>query len=200
MTHPSSSLPRTAFLFSIVIICGLAAAAIGQISGSVHDFSGAGWSGGEICVPCHTPHDADNSIAFSPLWNHETTTQTFTLYTSPSLDHNPEQPRGPSLLCLSCHDGVTAVDSYGGATGSIYIDGAAKIGTDLSNDHPISLTWTHQTKLPDCGKCHGSWELPFYDGYIECATCHDVHNGAGNPTLLRQPIDGSQICLTCHGK
>ena len=204
MSNPASPC-RTAVLLSVLSLAVLATAALGQITGSVHDFSGQGWSGGEICVPCHTPHDADNSIAFSPLWNHEVTQQVFTLYTSPSLDHDPEQPRGPSLLCLSCHDGVTAVDSYGGATGTIFVDGSAKIGTDLSNDHPISLSWTHQTEMPSCGNCHsihspGDMLLPFFDGYLECSTCHDVHNGTGLPRLLRKSLDGSQLCLHCHGK
>ena len=207
MSKPTGNCGRAATLFSVLFLTILATAAVGQITGSVHDFSGQGWAGGEICVPCHTPHNADNTIAFSPFWNHEVTNQTFTLYSSPSLDHEPEQPRGPSLLCLSCHDGVTAVDSYGGATGTIFIDGSAKIGTDLSDDHPISLSWTHQTKLPDCGNCHvGSHHnpqdmiLPFFDGYLECSTCHDVHNGTGLPRLLRKPLDGSQVCLHCHGK
>ena len=33
------------------------------ITGSAHDFSGQGWGTTEICEPCHTPHNADASIA-----------------------------------------------------------------------------------------------------------------------------------------
>ena len=28
----------------------------GTIVGSAHDFSTSNWSGGQICVACHTPH------------------------------------------------------------------------------------------------------------------------------------------------
>jgi len=42
-------------------------------------------------------------------------------------------------------------------------------------------------------------------GYVECATCHDPHNGpaAGAPVqafLRMSNNDGSQVCLACHNK
>ena len=178
----------------------------GAIQGSAHDFSTPGWAGGEICLPCHTPHNADTTVTDSPLWNHRVTTAVFTLYSSPTLDVSPEQPRGPTRLCLSCHDGTVALDSYGGNSGSNYISGDFNLGTDLSNDHPVSILWQHQTNIVSgsCGKCHGSNPnnppLPFFDGYVECATCHDVHNGTTYVKLLRKPLQGSEICFQCHGK
>ena len=201
---------RTRTWTSLGLACALcsllAFAASAGIVGGAHDFSGNGWSGGEICIPCHTPHDANQDVDYSPLWNHEVNIGTaYTLYSSPTLDEQPEQPRGPSLLCLSCHDGVTAIDSFGSRTGSTHMQGSALIGTDLSDDHPISLRWSHQTDLPSCGSCHrlhgpDPLVLPFYDGYLECSTCHDPHGDSGYTHLLREPLDGSQICLTCHGK
>jgi len=36
---------------------------------------------------------------------------------------------------------------------------------------------------------------------VSCVTCHDVHNGSGNPEgLLRVNNEGSALCLTCHDK
>jgi predicted CXXCH cytochrome family protein len=41
-------------------------------------------------------------------------------------------------------------------------------------------------------------ELPFYDGYLECSTCHDVHNGSGYEKMLRKPAEQGQLCKHCH--
>jgi predicted CXXCH cytochrome family protein len=178
----------------------------------VHDFSALGWSGNEICVVCHTPHDADVAAIelAGPLWNHEVTTATFTLYSSPTLYATPVQPMGPSKLCLSCHDGSVAIDSFGGATGETFVAGDALIGTDLSDDHPISIAWEHQTQQGSCFNCHavhgGSGgptfvsPPPFFEGRVECSSCHDVHDSAGFDNLLWISNAGSALCLHCHGK
>ena len=187
-----------------------------KIAGSAHDFSGAGWSGGEICLPCHTPHNADTTEPDAPLWNHAVTSAVYTLYDSPTMDETPEQPQGNSKLCLSCHDGTVALDSFGGSTGSTFIDSAADLTTDLSDDHPVSVYWSHQTGLGPgggggggaayCTNCHGAHgpdppdRLPFFDHYVECSTCHNVHNGTGYAHLLRKTLAGSELCLECHLK
>ena len=44
------------------------------IVGSAHDFSDDSWNTtGQICLVCHTPHNADVTVNNAPLWNHETT-------------------------------------------------------------------------------------------------------------------------------
>jgi hypothetical protein len=54
---------------------------------------------------------------------------TFTPFTSATLDAIVGDPDGVSKLCLSCHDGVTAVDSFAGTTGTIFVgDGAGEHG------------------------------------------------------------------------
>jgi predicted CXXCH cytochrome family protein len=182
--------------------------ASGGLVGSVHDFSSEGWSGGEICAPCHTPHNADTS-AGGPLWDHEIDNSTaYTTYASPTLVGTPEQPRAITKLCLSCHDGVVAIDSFGGTTGSVFISGTANLKTDLSDDHPVSILWEHQKifTAPICGNCHNfidpNWVriLPFPDEFVECVTCHDVHDNTGFPQLLRITMSGSELCLYCHEK
>ncbi|MDC0358622.1 cytochrome c3 family protein [Oligoflexia bacterium] len=207
---PLARLARGGLLQILVVIwliIGLTpVTSVADISASKHDFSGNSWSGGKICIVCHTPHNADTTVADAPLWNHTVTSATYTLYSSPSLVNQPQQPRGPSKLCLSCHDGTVAVESFGGNTGNTYVSGEALIGTNLSDDHPISIDWDHQNDLPSCLNCHSAhagWvsPLPFFDGFVECSSCHDVHNGApANGKMLRMPKTGSQLCLHCHGK
>lgn len=187
--------------------------AIAAIEGSIHDFSSNGWSGGEICNVCHTPHSS-NTGTTTPIWNHTISSANYTTYNSPTMDVIAEQPTpgGLSRMCLSCHDGTIAIDSFGGNFGSTYITGNANLGTDLSNDHPIGVQWIHQTQTPgsgNCLNCHDLFtpgsnyglELMFYNGKVECPSCHDVHNNnVMDVKLLRKPLAGSQICLHCHPK
>lgn len=60
----------------------------------------------EICIFCHTPH---NSLPSSPLWNKDDPGYTYTLYHSSTVQAVPGQPDSASILCLSCHDGTTAI-------------------------------------------------------------------------------------------
>ena len=131
-----------------------ATAAIGTIVASKHDFSASGpnatykGTGTQVCVYCHAPHA---STALTPLWNHASTAATFTLYTSSTLNATTAQPGGVSKLCLSCHDGTVAVDSFGGATGTKLVTGSPLLGTDLSNDHPIGFTYDAALVTADPG-------------------------------------------------
>ena len=179
------------------------------ITGSKHDFSGKSWNpGGEICVVCHTPHNAASTIA--PLWNHAVTTATFTLYSSSTLNATMGQPAGVSKACLSCHDGTVALNSFGGTTGSEMITGKPLLGTDLSNDHPVSFTYDTALATADKELANPSSASSGLGGTIkadmlfsdklECASCHDVHNGAGISKLLVKSNSGSALCLTCHTK
>ena len=85
---------------------------------------------GEVCVYCHTPHGANNSSgAGMPLWNRTVNPGlSYILYSEPegsaptTLQLAGEQtvthPGPASLTCLSCHDGVTAIDSIINMPGS----------------------------------------------------------------------------------
>lgn len=95
----------------------------------------------EICIFCHTPHNAAAGKKF--LWNKNNTVNTFQMYTSsPTLDFttNPSAPSSVSKMCLTCHDGAGAINAManpkstgapsmvGGLTGdqlSDYWDGPA---------------------------------------------------------------------------
>ena len=209
----------------------LPGAAQAVISGSAHDLRGTGTNTGnnQICIYCHTPHNADTSITDSPLWNHEVdTTTVYTVYDTTihsgwGGDQMPTQPAGVSKLCLSCHDGTVAIDSYGNMSGTEMMagtpgtPGSHNLGTNLSDDHPVSVKWDHQTVIGDnaayCTGCHfgGDPGVEFFGAVgsmtVECASCHDVHNNTAYAKLLHMPVadpdgaggvPGSALCLRCH--
>ena len=174
----------------------------GTIIGSKHDFSSYGWSQGKICLPCHTPHSAGSSDS-GPLWNHSPSARgSYRLY-----DGGAGRAGAASLVCLSCHDGSTAVDAYDGMDGAQFIQdigtGRATIGRggDLRTDHPIGVQY------PDFDRgfrprvrieAEGAVLLP--GGQVECLSCHDVHNQYGVEKFLVKSNDRSALCLTCHRK
>jgi predicted CXXCH cytochrome family protein len=171
----------------------------GGITGTKHDLSAKGWGSDQICIFCHTPHNAGSSSS-GPLWNHADTTATFTLYSNATLNATVAQPGAQSKACLSCHDGTIAIDSFGGATGTHNMTGDALVGTDLSNDHPISFTYDAALATADGGlKTPPITGIPLFGGKMECATCHDVHDNANAP-FLRASNAGSALCLKCHTK
>lgn len=202
---------RFKIIFTFILAALFSAIGFSQIAGSAHDFSTASWnSTGETCIVCHTPHNA-SAEPNAPLWDHQLTTSTFTLYTSPSLDAVIGQPSGSSKLCLSCHDGTIALDNFGGTTtGTEFITGAFLIGTDLSNDHPISFTYDASLATSDGGLFDPTTALSglgstinndlLLAGQMQCSSCHDVHNAGGFDKLLVKSNAGSALCLTCHNK
>ena len=103
----------------------------------------------EICIFCHTPHNASPG---APLWNHELSTVTdYINYWSPTLKSYASAEDAPpidgfSKLCLSCHDGTVALGALinrGETVETVpdYITYGMEgyIGTDLSGGHPISI-------------------------------------------------------------
>lgn len=198
--------------FTLMFVAAFATFSMGQITGTSHDFSAEGWNGtGEICIVCHTPHNGNTTISDAPLWNHGITTATFTVYSSSTLDAAPlGQPDGQSKLCLSCHDGTVGLEDFGGAgTNTNLLTGSALVGTDLSNDHPISFIYNTALATAD-----GGLEDPstvnsglgstidadmLFGGNLECASCHDVHDDTyGNFLIMANTA--SALCLTCHDK
>ncbi len=205
------------------------------IRGSDHDFTkllllnSRGAVLDEICIFCHTPHNGNSAVkADAPLWNHTITSSTFTPYTSDTIKFTPGQPVGVSKLCLSCHDGTIAIDAYGGSVGTKKMGDISAVGpksknlgTDLSDDHPISFVFDSalatadgelndpdtSSVLPGLNSVTGLIkdellvkDTVLGDHVVQCTTCHDPHNGQGINTLLKVNNTGSALCLTCHNK
>jgi len=251
---------KTINLITVTVVAGslLTLTARAGIVGSPHDFSSQSWNTdpsdpATVCGTCHIPHHADSSVV--PLWSHQTTASTFTMYNQANVPVSSMQasvkasPNGPSLACLSCHDGTVAINTYGGnpAYGgawtthgpAAYITNGANLGTDLTHSHPISFQYnpalvgtspnqdkwlfnpqTAQVLTPASGTFVYANSMtiqgfllngdPNY--YMECTTCHDVHNQTGtpynitsNPKLVKiVGVDstgkGSLLCRSCHNK
>ena len=210
---------------AILAVCMLAGSARAGISGSKHDFGNVagGWSKNQICLPCHTPHNAtvkvNNVVVNAPLWNHELSTAEYDLYMDDTGALHKGQVDTNSMLCLSCHDGTVALDSFGGATGSQFIGAAGNLGTDLSNDHPIGehAVWPtpNPTYMVDPALRVGTMPLrPLADGRLAvgCTSCHEPHNRRNQSYMLwikndgaattvdGRNVTGSALCMNCHKK
>jgi predicted CXXCH cytochrome family protein len=190
-----------------VVLSGVGLSALtqaGTIVGSKHDLTSFGTTDGQICIVCHTPHNADVSTVDAPLWNHTLTTATYTLYDSPTFTGKPSQtqPGGVSKLCLSCHDGTVALDAFGGRTGSTMIEGTGDLTTNLKKSHPVSFTYDATMagtdgELVDPATLPAGW---VNGGKFECSSCHDVHNKLDVGKMLLKSNANSGLCLTCHVK
>jgi hypothetical protein len=203
------------------LLLGLTPLCLGQnIKGSPHDFTNntAVNTSGELCIVCHAPHGTDATAV--PLWNHGTTTQIFSTYIGYKFPQRGAstitQPDGASKLCLSCHDGVTAKNQFGGrlqgTSGTQQLLGthASNLGIDLTNDHPVSFVYnTALAQLDGALKdpstattsLGGTIATDMLDinGKVQCPSCHEVHD----QTIYRFgkiSNAGSALCLTCHNK
>lgn len=215
-------------IISLIAVIAFTSASYGQLATSAHDFSdGAGfdldaWNTSPtnaMCGPCHVPHGGEAVDA--PLWSHTLTNPAgFTVYTSTgSLDATDiAAPAGVSLKCLSCHDGSIALDAHLSASGTpstTVLSGAALVGTDLTNDHPVSFTYNPGTGVGLDAGLNAATSTPAILGgatiaeallfgagntEVECASCHDPHNSGGFPSLMRYDNSSSQLCLACHNK
>jgi Doubled CXXCH motif (Paired_CXXCH_1) len=176
------------------------------------------------CLSCHDGQTAVDSIINMPgsgnyLASQNVNTSQVFLNSWPGIgpktgaDHQGMNSAG----CLSCH-------------GAVGIPGApdfriAAIGTDLTNDHPVGITFPTTNgpgtdfKTPTGTQGNATFfdsnsngsmdkgDVRLYDAKVECASCHDPHgvpSGAAgstfNLTFMRVANTNSAVCLTCHAK
>ena len=198
-------------LASFALLCALflSAVAHGQIANTVHNLSATGPGTvkapgvGEICVFCHTPHRASLTRA---LWNRDLPPIAYNLYSSSTLEAALKQPTGASRLCLSCHDGTTALGALRvpPARGPVTLGpltGRAALGTDLSDDHPISFVFDadlagKQGQLADPTTLPKTVPLDRTQ-QVQCTTCHDPHENRFRK-FIRLDDRAAALCATCH--
>lgn len=206
------SLTRTVLAAALIAgaATGRASFARAEIKTTKHNLSASGpgtvkASGltSDLCVFCHTPHNAQPSRA---LWNPQLPGTTYTLYTSSTLEARLNQPTGSSRLCLSCHDGTLALGTLRvpPETGPVTLGpaaGSASLGADLSDDHPVSFVYDAALAAQ-----HGQLvepaalprTLPLDDTQqLQCTTCHDPHDATYRKFLRVDDRNGA-LCTACH--
>lgn len=189
---------------------------------------------GRVCVYCHTPHNAtqDDSFLYNyPLWNHELVASTGWLsyvWAAPAnatistevtdtVDMTLDPLAGPSRLCMSCHDGVTAADQHNGAmpmAGANPISGKKAIGlnngdpataSDLTDDHPIGFSWTEADAArnagtkPEIALVTDTFASGRTDSAVGGTMDTTIRFPAGNRTIGDVLYDGDiMTCASCH--
>ncbi len=171
--------------------------------------TGPGWikssTEDRICFFCHTPHRARAGVPY--LWNRQESIG-YTPYQSSTLYASVGQPTGVSKMCLSCHDGTIALGAvlyppeipFAGGVRFIP-SGPSKLGTDLSDDHPVSLVYDSALAVSN-----GEITLPSTlppeikldsDGRLQCTACHDPHiDSYGKFLVISNKY--SYLCIACH--
>lgn len=158
---------------------------------------------GEVCVFCHTPHSAKPKRA---LWNQKLPSVVYKIYESSTLDATMGQPTGASKLCLSCHDGTVAPGSFVRKRRATIkqmakLTGRLSLGTDLSDDHPISFRYdsalaAKDGQLVDPKTLTGKVRLD-ENSELQCTSCHEPHNN-GYGKFLVMDNRNSALCVVCH--
>jgi predicted CXXCH cytochrome family protein len=201
---------------SSLSVCAAADLPKTGLAGSTHDIGGIG------CKSCHAPHNGaaanggPQSTGQILLWSRAfpAASNTFGVYDSATMKNKAVDVGGSaltsstdvrmySLLCLSCHDGVTSSFSPAMRTTN-QIGSKAAFGTGafeslgLSNDHPINMTYdpTKNTALQPVATVSAALPLYGSTNTMQCGTCHDPHNDI-NTNYLRQ-ANNTAHCTTCH--
>ncbi len=205
--------------FLLLLALSLGFAAFGaSVVNSPHDLTvnGPGTikavSEKNVCVFCHTPHHANGA---TPLWNHSmSSVSNYVVYGSARLTNmniTVPQPNGSSRLCLSCHDGTVALGDISSGAGAIAMQGgvtmmpsgAHNLGTDLSQDHPISLDYDAAAQadntLTPRATVNKSVKFEQVGGIyrVQCSSCHNPHDNQFGKFLVMDNT-GSALCVTCH--
>jgi hypothetical protein len=161
------------------------------LQGTPHDFTfqtndihaGPGAIG--VCTFCHTPHKAYQTLL---LWNHTLSTNQFT-WDVPSTTAGTTLPtitsgyKGPSVKCLSCHDGSVAIGDIGWFQENTH-NGANAIATTPNTNITAALGTGGEFLITDGTGNHGNMKgnhpvaIPFpYGGGAN--TYNAIKSGGG---------------------
>jgi predicted CXXCH cytochrome family protein len=203
---------RTVMLWGAVFMAFITAPADGKsIVDSMHNLSASGpgavkaTTQTEICIFCHTPHNARSDIPY--LWNRQEPAEHYTPYYSSTLKAAVGQPTGTSRLCLSCHDGTIAPGAVLSQTAVMPFTASmtgrsSNLGTNLADDHPVSFDYSAAAALNSQLVSAGS--LPSVvrldaAGQMQCTACHNPHNDQYGKFLVMSNL-GAALCVSCHSK
>lgn len=199
---------------ALAALMGLAGTAIALPNGVMYGPHNLGTTGSgnfaggtetEICIYCHTPHNAEAGQKF--LWVRQGQTASFALYTaSPTLNFTKAgaQLSDVSKMCMSCHDGATALNSmanprpgmvsnrlgdvwdpsftgeWGPNIGEWGVDSGGS-GGNLTNDHPVSFNYDQS-----------------YAAESAAGTLYPINDAKAKGLVFWGPGQNMVECVTCH--
>jgi len=171
----------------------------------------------EVCVFCHTPHGASTNNLYKVdgnstlLWNRVASppaNYTYAVYTSPTLTGitKGDPPTGLTLMCMSCHDGVTSIAA------NTLLNPPGKFTTDLIKVDTMSIDDPGAIGNSGSGAAYaniGDVYPPFSSGTINMSNDHPVGFNwpSAIPGLLASParpelrlfgVNKRMECSTCH--
>lgn len=166
---------------------------------------------GQSCTACHVAQFAapqekkqGNTCEKTLLWECDLLTRTFPTYDAPASSDNPVAPvldetqvRMSSLLCASCHDGVSTPNMSG--TAGFRASSSSSAAKGLQTEHPIDVPHDPGKDPSLAALAVVSRQVKLFGdtNRVQCASCHNVHDSS-DPKLLRMPNKNSVLCLTCH--
>ena len=116
-----------------------------------------------------------------------------------------------SSFCLSCHDGVSAIEGH--TSTNVGNSENVETSTLFSFNHPVAFEFTRSLALSK-SYLHDPYNTPsglggtvaedlLVEGRIECVTCHNILFNRENSEkfeILYKSNAGSALCLTCHNR
>lgn len=101
-----------------------------------------------------------------------------------------------SRRCLGCHDGVTAAESRNPTPSNPRFRRAG----DRGRNHPVGMRYRRGRRRGRNARLRPSSTLPRHmrlpNGRVGCVSCHDLYSTERK--RLAAPMEGSQLCYTCH--
>lgn len=199
------------------------------INGSKHDLSYTldqplVQDEGTLCVFCHTPHGSNSDYSGNTIWDETLSINetTYIVYNKEGVTVADEVNTNSSKACLSCHDGVSAVNSsfesmdmdssFGSTNDSVHEASVFEKG------HPISVEYNEErASLNPANGNFGAgtkgysmtWNTPdgsqnissvLRNNKVECSSCHDPHLGENQTFLRVKSNERSYLCRGCHAK
>jgi predicted CXXCH cytochrome family protein len=160
------------------------------------------------CGACHSAHNKESSDGGTgaPLWGRAASVLTaLSTYTGLNTSRGTltlAAPSGPSLICMSCHDGVSNTAGTGNVASKT--ESLGYVNTAIM--HPISFDYGTFAASNTYFKAETDAEAGDIVLYgtadnktMECGTCHDVHSTNTNDNALRGSDDvGDALCNDCH--
>ncbi len=216
---------NTILISALILLAGAVPAPALSVIDSKHDLAATSATSGPkavnevlTCLFCHTMH---KPAQMSALWNRVGAPVDFTFYSSNYLN-NYLGMKSPTMndlnasktkLCLSCHDGVTALGAvFSLAPNTLEmtggISGSKVIGTNLANDHPVLYDVKPGAGPPAQPGTDPEIQLPAAGdpvrvygetNRVECTSCHDAHDNTYGNFLVKSNANAA-LCTSCHVK